>query len=55
MSVAFFVVHKGALKGPNSGELAFVYLGGLVTLLIAGAGCFSLDAKLGANNAANIR
>lgn len=48
MSVAFFLVHKAALSGPSSGELAFIYLAGFVTLLVAGAGRFSLDAKLGA-------
>ena len=55
MSVAFFAVHKAALSGPGSGELAFIYLGGIVALLITGAGHFSLDAKLGANKAANIK
>lgn len=48
MSVAFFIVHKAALSGPASGELAFIYLGGFVVLLVAGAGRFSLDAKFGA-------
>lgn len=48
MSVAFFLVHKGALSGPQSGELAFIYLAGFVVLLVAGAGRFSLDAKLAA-------
>ena len=47
MAVAFFVVHKGVLSGPKNGELAFVYLAGFVALLVAGAGRFSLDAKLG--------
>jgi len=46
MGVAFFLVHKANLKmGPGSGELAYVYLAGFVTLLIAGPGCLSLDAK----------
>ena len=49
MGVAFFVVHQSALSGPSSGELAFIYLGGFVALLIAGGGRFSLDAKLGVN------
>ena len=53
MSVAFFVVHKASLAaGPGSGELAFVYLAGFVTLLIAGAGRFSIDARLAAGKAA---
>lgn len=40
MFVAFLMVHKTAMSG---GELAFVYLAGYVTLLIAGGGLFSLD------------
>ncbi|MBA4150762.1 MAG: DoxX family protein [Verrucomicrobia bacterium] len=47
MATAFFLVHKSALTGPNSGELAFLYLAGWVTLLVAGPGRFSLDAKMG--------
>ena len=46
MGVAFVMVHKAALKmGPGSGELAFLYLAGFVTLFVAGPGCLSLDAK----------
>jgi putative oxidoreductase len=45
MSVAFFIVHQARLAhGPNSGELALVYLGGFVTLLLAGPGRYSFDA-----------
>ncbi len=40
MFVAFLMVHKTAMQG---GELAFLYLAGYVTLLIAGGGLFSLD------------
>ncbi|MGO8764297.1 MAG: DoxX family protein [Limisphaerales bacterium] len=43
MSVAFFMVHKGAV---HVGELAFMYLGAFVTLLLAGGGTFSLDKLL---------
>jgi putative oxidoreductase len=43
MAVAFIAVHKGALSGQGSGELAFLYLMGYVTLLLAGPGSFSLD------------
>ena len=44
MGVAFFVVHKGALAmGPGSGELAFMYLAGYMTLLFAGPGRYSVD------------
>jgi len=47
MGVAFFIVHKGSLAmGSGSGELAFIYLAGFVTLVIAGPGCLSLDACL---------
>lgn len=46
MAVAFFKVHGGVLKGEHSGELAFLYLAGFVTILIAGAGRWSVDAKL---------
>lgn len=43
MFVAFLMVHKTAMTGPQSGELAFLYLAGYVILLIAGGGLFSLD------------
>jgi putative oxidoreductase len=43
MIVAFISVHKGALSGNHSGELAFMYLMGYVTLLLAGPGRFSVD------------
>jgi putative oxidoreductase len=46
LTVAFFYVHKGHLVGPGSGEMAFVYLAGFVTILVAGPGRFSLDATL---------
>ncbi len=48
MSVAFFVAHGGQLSGPGSGEMAFLYLAGCVTLLVAGPGKFSVDGKSGA-------
>jgi putative oxidoreductase len=53
MAVAFFLVHKMILKGPTSGELAFIYLAGFVTILIAGPGRFALDGKPGSTRAAN--
>ena len=40
MFVAFLMIHKTAMSG---GELAFLYLAGYVTLVIAGGGLFSLD------------
>ena len=43
MVVAFCFTHRMALKGSNSGELAFIYLAGFITLLIAGPGRFAVD------------
>ncbi|MDZ4401951.1 DoxX family protein [Prosthecobacter sp.] len=45
MGTAFFFVHKSALVGANSGELAMVYLIAYVTLLFTGAGKFSVDRE----------
>ena len=45
---AFWLVHGGKLMGDGNGELAFLYLGGVVALFLAGGGKFSLDAKMGA-------
>jgi putative oxidoreductase len=49
MGVAFTFVHKWVLKqgDPGSGELAFIYLGGFLAIFLAGAGRWSVDAKLG--------
>lgn len=49
MATAFLLVHKLALSGPHSGELAFIYLGGFLVLLVAGAGRRSIDALLGSD------
>jgi len=51
LTVAFTYVHKGHLVGPGSGEMAFVYLAGFVTILVAGPGRFSLDAALSGKSA----
>ena len=48
MGVAFWMVHGTRLSGPQSGEMAFLYLGAFLTLFFAGAGKFSVDAKIGA-------
>lgn len=45
MAVAFVLVHGVALTGEASGELAFVYLTGFLTLAIAGGGRLSLDHR----------
>lgn len=48
MAVAFFKVHGAVLQqgNPGSGEMAFLYLAGFVTILITGGGKFSADAKV---------
>ncbi|HEV2393951.1 MAG TPA: DoxX family protein [Verrucomicrobiae bacterium] len=46
MAVAFFAVHRGALSGNHSGELAFIYLAGFLALMIAGPGAISADKAL---------
>ena len=46
MTVAFFMAHGAKLSGEHSGELAFIYLAGYVTLLIAGGGKLSADKAL---------
>lgn len=43
MAVAFLFAHGGALTGEGNGELAFVYLIVAITLMITGAGRYSLD------------
>ena len=50
-SVAFWLVHGHALTGAHSGEPAFLYLAGFVALFLGGAGCCSLDARLGKKTA----
>ena len=45
MAVAFFIVHKSALSGPGSGEMAYLYMAGFIVLFIAGSGRFALDGK----------
>jgi len=47
MATAFFAAHGGRLTGQGNGELAFMFLGGFVVLLLAGGGRFSLDGKGG--------
>ncbi|ACB77375.1 DoxX family protein [Opitutus terrae] len=48
MGVAFLVVHGRALSGPGSGEMAYLYLAGFVTVFLAGPGAYAVDRKLGA-------
>ncbi|MGE0448773.1 MAG: DoxX family protein [Vicinamibacterales bacterium] len=46
MTTAFVFSHGMRLSGPGNGELAFLYLGAFLTLLVAGAGRYSLDRVL---------
>lgn len=48
MGVAFVFVHGRALSGPASGELAYLYLAGFVTVFLTGPGAYAMDRKLGA-------
>lgn len=48
MAVAFKIGHGMKLSGEGNGEVAFLFLGACVALLFAGAGKFSVDAKMGA-------
>lgn len=45
MAVAFFIAHNAQFAGEKPGELAFVYMMGFITLLLAGGGKFSVDGK----------
>jgi len=47
MATAFFTVHSAKLPpAEGHGEMAFIYLAIYATLVVAGAGRYSLDAKL---------
>lgn len=48
MAVAFKVGHGMKLSGDGNGEVAFLFLGACVALLVAGPGKLSIDAKMGA-------
>lgn len=48
MVFAFKLGHGMKLSGAGNGEVAFLFLGACVALLFAGAGKFSVDAKMGA-------
>lgn len=45
LGVAFVLVHKFALTGPMSGEVAFLYLAGFLAIFLAGPGCCAVDGK----------
>lgn len=46
LGVAFTFIHQRSLSGSHSGELAFIYLAGFVTLFLSGPGRFSADKKI---------
>ena len=48
MATAFFFAHGARFTGQGNGELAFMFLGAFVTLLLAGGGRYSIDASTGA-------
>ncbi len=45
MSVAFLTVHQASLTGSTSGELAFIYLAGFLSLVFCGGGQYSVDGE----------
>jgi putative oxidoreductase len=44
LTTAFLFVHHRALSGPHSGEIPLLFVGVFLTLVITGAGRFSVDA-----------
>src|SRR5882757_3610855 len=47
LMVAWVFHHGMRFSGPNSGEVAFAYAFGYLLLVLAGAGKYSVDRKLG--------
>lgn len=43
MAVAWAIAHQMKLSGPGNGELAFIYLGGFLTLLFCGGGKYGIE------------
>lgn len=42
MAVAFAVTHGAKLSGAGNGELAYIYLAGFLTILVAGSGKYAI-------------
>jgi putative oxidoreductase len=47
LATAFWIGHGHKLTGQGNGELPFVFLGAFLALFLAGAGRFSVDARIG--------
>lgn len=47
MAVAFTMIHGLKLRGPGNGEDALIYFFAFTTILLAGAGRFSIDGSGG--------
>ncbi len=45
LGIAFAMVHRFALGGPNSGQLALLFCAGFLVLVVSGAGKFSADRQ----------
>lgn len=45
MAVAFGAAHQMKLSGPQSGELAFIYLAGFLVIVIAGSGKYAVTPQ----------
>jgi putative oxidoreductase len=46
LGMAFALIHKFKLTGEGNGELAYLYVAAMLTLVIAGGGRFSIDGKM---------
>jgi putative oxidoreductase len=46
LGTAFTLVHHMKLSGPGNGELPLLFLGAFLTLVISGAGRYSIDSGL---------
>lgn len=47
LAAAFTLVHHMTVTGPHNGELPLLFLGAYLTLVLTGAGRYSVDAALG--------
>lgn len=47
VGMAFVAAHDMRMRGENNGEIAFLYLGAFLALIVLGSGRFSVDRLLG--------